>query len=459
MSDLAGWLCQKGYIASLVVSPPQIEYLRTLPRPKHPILDFKTLHPISWQPKDEAKQGEDIKVNSQFSTGLISSLNRYRDYLQSQNTSPAIILLAVYWMLQMLRFQWLWRRRVPKLKCQVTFIWGDNAGCVNGQLQDMLKASGARLVHLPVALMEQDLIACLRVKPGPFRLNQHSTWISKCLASSFPNQLYDYKGYRLYYYHPTEILAMYLLRRLPVNPWVLGGVRADYVVLQDSYQLDYWQSKGMDIKKGRVVGDLSLMNLHTGVGRLVSGFPELFEQRIPLILINMPNLIEHNTFNDWELFWKEVDKMLSPFTNMSVELVVNLHPKCVMNKYAWLKERYACRVTQGDIAAWIAMADLYVSACSTTEITASDMSVPVFDIGTIYGFESSVLNKMPYIRFFSTYIDYAQNIEDWRNHIDDVPRRFLYEKDDLRMQYSNPFEKLMHLIENELLEHGFAHDG
>jgi hypothetical protein len=210
----------------------------------------------------------------------------------------------------------------------------------------------------------------------------------------------------IFYYHPAEIVAMAILGNLPAQPWVLGGSRADVVCFSDSMQLEYWVDRGLTRSKTEVIGNLDLHDLEKQIGRVLRQNTTLLDRLGPLILINMPNLIEHNIISEWEVFWGHIDKILKPLKIYHKILVINLHPKSDQSKYNWMMEKYGCIVTKGNIAAWMALADLYISCCSSTESVACELGVQVIDIGKIFGFTSDVLVTISQIEFVNTYEEY-----------------------------------------------------
>lgn len=444
MSVLAAWLCTRGHDAALVANYSQQQYLGSVGAMGHEVLDFKSMQPvtISAVPRSGAA-GSDSRseVANHSRTEILVRLHQRR-------SSAAISLLACYWLLQILRFRWLWKRKVASLGVKAAFIWGDNAGTTNGELLNLLKAQGARLVHLPVALTDQKIIARLRVEAAVMRIGPDTAWLSRALAWLLPHQVLEHEGYRLFYFHPAEILAMGLLGDLPARPWVLGASRADFVCFSDGAQRDYWVARGLDAGKARIIGNLDLQDVEMAVARVRRSHPCLFKRPHPIVLFNMPNLVEHNVLRDWSEFWVEVRKMLAPFADQSVELVVSLHPKSDPANYAWLAETYGCLVTQGDIGAWINLSDLYVSLCSTTEILASDVGVPVVDIGPIYGFESDVLRALPNATFFRCYEDYLPAARAQLSSLSLPPRRF--GSPDSTVVKLSPFERIHSLIETEI---------
>lgn len=449
MSSLAAWLSARGHESGLVVNQDQQVYLRSLGVPKHGVLDFKTLIPVPsshWQ----RGAGQPDTTESKNSRSVAAR----EGWLSRMHRSPrtvAIAVLSLYWVLQILRFRWLWRRRVSGLGCRAAFIWGDNAGTTNGELLNLLRAHGAKLVHLPIALTDQNIIARLRAGSPALRCDAGSSGLSRWLVRLYPDQGFDFEGCRLFYYHPSEIVAMALLSTLPAKPWLLGGSRADYIGLSDTAQREYWRVRGQEQAKVRLIGHLDLQEVVQDRRRLMRTYPDVFVPVKPLILVNMPNLVEHNVIRDWSEFWHEVQKMLEPLLHAQVSLVINLHPKADKANYAGLTQTYQALVTQSDIAAWIGLADLYISVCSTTELIAAEMQVPVLDLGPIYGFESDVLKALPGIQFFNAYEDYGLEVKSRLQTLisgakQSGPRSWYPES-----ETNTPYGKIMHLIEREIL--------
>ena len=449
MSKVARWMFEQGHSVAIVANNNQQCLLKDLGEPGCEVLDFKTLKRVD-------KEMPPFKSQSQNSSKslisiVLASLVRKIEEWHSSKGSLVIVILAIYWALQSLRFRFLWRREVVRLNCSVAFIWWDNAATSNGELLNLLKAQGALLVHLPIALSDRKIIARLRAGSEVMQIGAQSALVSRALAFFCPDQVFNFESHRLFFYHPAEILAMALLRNLPSKPWVLGASRADIVCFTDIYQRDYWVKCGLDVQRARIVGNLDLQDIALDISRLFNDHARLFKRVIPLVLINMPNLVEHNTLPNWDSFWALVYKMFAPLVGHEVEIVVSLHPKSDPNNYIWLTERYGCLVTQGNIGAWIGCADLYISMCSSTEIIANDFGVPVLDIGLIFGFESDVLRSLPKITFLDNYQDYEKVARSQLDDLTKQPRRFQKIGSRSSMTASiSPFEELKSIIDTEI---------
>ena len=445
MSNFAGWMSARGHSVAIVANYDQQRLLKSLGTTDCKVLDFKTLKPVATG-VSAASPGRTSSVSR--AGRVAASLARRIARWQSSSGSLAIVLLAIYWALQILRFRWLWRREVARLNCDVAFVWWDNAATSNGELLNLLKGCGALLVHLPVALSDQKIIARLRADSEVMQIGPRSGLVSRALAHFYPDQVLNFEFRMLFYYHPAEILAMALLGALPAKPWVLGASRADIVCFADINQCDYWVKHGLDAGRARIVGNFDLQDVALDIARLCRSHPCLFEQTTPLVLINMPNLVEHNVMSDWDLFWTHVHKMFVPFDDYKVEMVVNLHPKSDPVNYAWLADAYGCLVTQSDIGAWISLADLYVSLCSSTETIASDFGVPVLDIGLIFGFESDVLKSLPNITFLDSYQDYETAARSQLADFTEQPRRYHALEDSTSL--ISPFHKVNSLVDMKI---------
>ena len=438
MSQLAGWLSSRGHNSALVMNGQQRAALESMGVADHGVIDFKTLERIQ-------EPSTTTKVGSGDSPSL-SSRRRSVGLLERMHQMPqtlAILALALYWALQILRFRWLWRSKVRDIGCTVAFVWGDNAGTTNGELLDLLKAHGAKLVHLPIALSDQQIIAQLRIKSAV--MHRDSTAMSRWLARRFPDQILDYNGHQLFYFHPAEILAMSALGFLPGKPWVIGQSRADRVCFADESQRQYWISCGLDAAKAEVIGNFDMQNMLDEFEKLRVSHPRIFSTKRPLILFNMPNFVEHRIIGSWEEYWTDLGRFIEPFARAGYELVASLHPKAVRDHYEPELGKYNCTVTQGSVGAWIAASDIYVSCCSSTETIASEIGVPTLDIGPMYRFESTVLRRLHGIHMCESVADYQGLSRQLRATLPSTPRRAE------RATWSSearPFERIEQLVLN-----------
>ena len=299
-----------------------------------------------------------------------------------------------------------WKRIIKRFRPVAAYVWGDNSGGPGGDLLNQFSKHGVKIIHTPVAMSDQNVIAQLRVKHPQFYAGQNSSLINRVIARKLPYQTLLYNGKRILYYPVHEILAMLFLGMLPNKPWILGMCRADYVCLSEESMRSYWISKGTDNRKIVVTGFVELDDPKIYPSNSV----EHDDNKTVRVLVGLPQLIEHNYMSNWSDYWNDIDRYLSIIKKMPCQLIIVLHPKCNKIKYTMLEDKYNCRVIIGDTAAQIVNTDIYIAAGSTTELWAVQLGKQVVDISGLYGFNSETLKLNRGIFFASTIDEYRKKL-------------------------------------------------
>lgn len=446
MISIGEWFHERNHTAHIIVNRTQYELLGDLNTRNINLLDFRTLKSIV--PKRSRNSSEPASASS--APHQKKSHGGHLERLAKSNSTPTLVLLSLYWALVILRFRARWKSRIKALSPDVIFVWGDNAGTTNGELIRLFKVYGAKVIHLPIAISEQSIIAQLRVKNEIFTLNSNSPIFTRILCTALPDQVIPYKGKTVLYYHPSEILGMKITNSLPEYPWIIGKSRADVTCFSFESEKEYWLGKGAAPSSIQIIGSLELETLQSDISAIMEEWRDQIDFNKSFILFNVPNFVEHKNIAEWETFWQEIERILTPMVHTGIPIVCSIHPKAEINNYQTIVDKFGCRLTQGRIASWISLSKLYVSICSSTELIASKFSIPVLDLGPIYDFESDILKIAYGVHTFHSFAEYEKALA---NHCSTLQSRskFLQNEDrDAQLQsVAGAYQKLGSIVLKE----------
>jgi len=339
-----------------------------------------------------------------INTPIINKLqSNYRNIIKSIDSSSMVLSNSLSNLLiktaKILFLRKNSKKLLKLLKPQIVCIPGDNAGNEIGDFLRISACFGASVVTLPVTISQQENIARLR-QDKSFNV---SGPISKMIFKKFPKQCFFYEGKNYFYYPMIDIISMWISGFLPKNPWVLGMSVADQVFLSNPSEANYWISRGLSKEKLKLVGFLELDEIRLST-------PPILQIDSGYIVYAVAQLAEHG-YCSWEKHWTIITSHLDILLKTGFPLKVVLHPKSILSKYIWLKDRYGCKVTQGDTANQLVECILYVCLASTTAFWAANMGIRVLILADIYKLEMPAFDGIETFTRINELQEFAHTIE------------------------------------------------
>jgi hypothetical protein len=296
-----------------------------------------------------------------------------------------------------LRFRIKSKRILERLKPHAVCAYGDNHGLLTGDFLRLCNKAGVKVLHIPVSLSQQEIIAELRwPHEGFVARGAGASLLGRLMARWFPDQTLEYRDKLLFYHGLDDMLAAALTGCLTPKPWVLGMSRADKVLLSTDWEKAYWTQRGLQADKATVVG---YYELEAVKARGFDPKPRNAEAK-DAIVYNAPNFAEHN-MRSWEEHWEIIEEHLRVLSGTGCDLVLVLHPKSSRAEYEWLEAKYACRIHRGPTAEALPGCSLYVTVASTTALWAASLGIRVLDLSQLYQLDVPLFRGVPRITMLS----------------------------------------------------------
>jgi hypothetical protein len=174
------------------------------------------------------------------------------------------------------------------------------------------------------------------------------------------------------FYRPFEMTALGRFGAMPTRTWMVGSGLSDVVCVDNRHTHGRYLAQGVPPGKLRILGDVSYDNIHAAYERraeLRAAMMDKYGCRPDrkVVIVSVPQLGEHDIL-PWDRHWEEVDFLLSRVAGLDQNLLVSLHPKMDLSKYAYLESKYGCRILQERLAGVLPIADLFVATFSSTVI-------------------------------------------------------------------------------------------
>jgi hypothetical protein len=191
------------------------------------------------------------------------------------------------------------------------------------------------------------------------------------LRTLFPRQCYydSISEKLLFYYKPSEMIALYLNRMLPANPWVIGGGASQRVLVDGEEALDALVTLGCEPQKIEITGHSSHDTIFHAFTNQKNLKAELIQEygfgARNIIVLALPQLAEHNILG-WDEHWQEIEFLMQSVSNIDSNVLISLHPKMDYNEYAKRAERFDLAISRKSLAQIIPVADIFMSTFSST---------------------------------------------------------------------------------------------
>lgn len=192
----------------------------------------------------------------------------------------------------------------------------------------------------------------------------------------FKDQLY--KG--LFFQSPYVLNANRRSATLSAYPWWIGNGNSDVVCVDSARTarkyLAHRVRNGKIVVVGHVAYDkvfLSYANRQSIKQALIEKYSLTSDKK--LLILSVPQYAEQN-YMDWNQHWMEIDSIIKAVASTNNNLLLSIHPRSDVNNYAFLEEKYQCRILEEPLSDVIGAADLFLASNSTTFTWAALCGIP-----------------------------------------------------------------------------------
>lgn len=216
-----------------------------------------------------------------------------------------------------------------------------------------------------------------------------NVWTSKSLIWKInPDWIYQYKNKKYIFYQPWIAVAGWLLKRISLKPWIIGGGDATTVALsnEEDYEelLELCRDKEIQRKyiltKGieeTIISDgySNRKNLREVICKKYSLQGEI------VIIFALPQLFEHKMAS-WEVCRYNIIRIIESLLSQNVDILISLHPKMEKERYQFVEKDSRVRIVDEALSSIIGIADAFVvlGDCST-KTWAESLGIDIISIG------------------------------------------------------------------------------
>lgn len=178
------------------------------------------------------------------------------------------------------------------------------------------------------------------------------------------------------FFYPRDLIALFLLKNIPKNPWLLGGSAARYIYVNNNLLQQFYMKQ--HIKKEHIKLFKSFQDSLIRPNKLK-------QNKKRNILVSLPPLWEHqlDSKNNALKFYAAVFSNLSSYlvtTKLYQQIIFSLHPKQNRKTYEEICTKYGIQISCQNITNDFENAAVFVVSNSTTINVAVQFEVPVLYI-------------------------------------------------------------------------------
>ncbi len=180
---------------------------------------------------------------------------------------------------------------------------------------------------------------------------------------------------------------------LPDNPWIMGGGKSTFVLVEGEdikrRYIEWGCNKDKIIVTGRAAHDYLFEGFKQKQNirdRLFKKYH--FNQDVKLILVALPQYAEEGLLS-WEKHLNEINFIGSIYQQLNANCLISLHPRMERNNYLFLEKEYSLVIAEEPLSDILPAADIFTATYSSTVPWAVLCQIPtvVFDF-LDFGYES-----------------------------------------------------------------------
>ena len=185
------------------------------------------------------------------------------------------------------------------------------------------------------------------------------------VRKKWPEQCFNLQSTSVSFYEFWRLKILDELNILPPCPWILGGGRSNKFLIGNGLDAARYISNGLKQDDVTVVGDSEFDELYSAYQHKTRTRSNLIEKyhlkpELPIILIGMPQLFEHNLLS-YDKHMDVITTICEGAQQSKVNVLASLHPKMDKNNYLFLQSKYNFAVLTESLSNCLPVADIYVS--------------------------------------------------------------------------------------------------
>ena len=181
----------------------------------------------------------------------------------------------------------------------------------------------------------------------------------------WPKQCLELQNCSVSFYEFWRVKVLDELGVLPPNPWNLGGGRVDKLLVGNGIDANRYIHNGLNSDRVFVTGDSefdelyeAFQNKHKTRLELITEYK--LDPALPIIIIGMPQLFEHNLLS-YDDHMAVINVICDGAYQENANVLTSLHPKMDKNNYLFLQSKYNFGILNESLSNCLPAADVYVS--------------------------------------------------------------------------------------------------
>jgi hypothetical protein len=209
-----------------------------------------------------------------------------------------------------------------------------------------------------------------QISPYPPLVGRGIAILNRMVQRWLPSQVYDSPWGKILFYPAMQVFLLKIMGMLPLNPWYQGTTFADYIMISGVDESAMYAEARVDPVKLLFFGSHELDLLYEGWPNRTNLRHQIFEDYHldhgkSILIVNLPRLWEQGGASE-EVHWQSINDILEVLSHQDHNVLISLHPSSNLSHYSWIEEKYALRICRESLEDILVIADIYVTAYSST---------------------------------------------------------------------------------------------
>jgi len=178
------------------------------------------------------------------------------------------------------------------------------------------------------------------------------------------------------FFHPPFLLnALCKLKVLSSFPWCNGNGVSSIVTVDTKRTYNLFKENFVPESKLNIAGGFAFDKLYENFINQANIKVELYKKynfnfKKKLIILAVPQGYEQGII-DKESHWLEVNYIVEQLSLMNYNFLLSVHPRCDLNHYAFLSEKYNCKIAEEPSYEILPACDIFVAAYTSLFVWAA----------------------------------------------------------------------------------------
>lgn len=302
------------------------------------------------------------------------------------------------------------KKYLAELRPVAVLSFGDRHPDIEASIFIAAKELGIKIVIPYVAYSSANILVSMRKHLGEPKIYWPFSFYRLYLKFKYPKQLRE--GF--FCFHPAITRALDRLGAISSNPWIVGNGLSDVVFVDNLHTQTRYEAEGVSKEKIKIVGDISYDSLRECFENkdkekleLISEFA--LDAQKPLLIFALPQFYEQGIFDE-DKHWSEIYKLLDTVIKSEANVILSLHPRCDLNQYKKLEQKYNVNISKKPLKEILPCADVFVAINSSTVFWSPLCGIPALVLD-FYGLGESMFSHLTNVKLIKNLDELHPQIE------------------------------------------------